>query len=747
MSIKRKGESTVLDASASNPSGKDKFSQKREMESNQFSKRKPEMPNLASKKKKRVSKNKKKRLYIGLGILFTALVLCGTLTYFFVIIPTLNIRNSISAIRESVSNIVTDFDKKDLTLLEERIGNIQSELDEIDEELTRFDFLATIPTMQGYYNNLQRVRNIVEKSDLLLTDMLPQLQNVLATTGFQVDSTNEVAEGNTSPEGDLEEEAQSATSMILAELPEYLNLYEDIQPQIYDIFSEVERINTAYVPNFAGYNLNQGVKDFQKFAKEYPRLSGQTISFLREMPELVGSNDGPTDYLIVLQNESEMRASGGLLTAFGNMTLDKGEFNDEISFSDMWNLETYVSYSLGIDTGNRNIYGQLHLMNLGCGSTYLRAQDSGLYPDLYWTAEKFTEYYDIANSYNPVDFPDYDHMVIVNLAFAENILSLIQPLEVEGYGEVTAENLFEFIKEETDDPSLSFSPERKAIIKDIANAAKDRFSELPLSDIKQIVNTFVDSINSRDIAFYSPNPGLQNFFDAYSMSGRMAYDFNGDYFHFNEAQNCSLKLNKFVRNDITQDVYINDDGSVSKKVYVHWEQDTVYEEDLRLQYDPTGHFTYRAWVRVFAPEGSDNFESDGLQKSGFLYYPPEVYYDDVMNKEVSDNVIRFDHRRLSEDDPAPTQDLTVTYDLPSYLNYEARGNYALLIQKHPGKSWGEPYTLNIHHNGEIYTILFTLDRDKVVRYEDGIITVENYESKLDWLAELIDTLPLEKLDK
>ncbi len=483
----------------------------------------------------------------------------------------------------------------------------------------------------------------------------------------------------------------------------------------------------------------------KNFINDYPEISQQTLEFMRGVPELVGSNDGPTEYLIILQNEAEMRASGGLLTAFGHMTIKNGEFDGEISFSDMWNLENYVSYTLGIDTGNRNIYGQLYLMNQGCGSSYLRAQDAGIYPDLFWTAEKFTEYYDLANASNDELFPDYDHVIILNNAFAENLLSLIQPLEVEGYGEVTAESLFEFIKEETDDPALAFSPERKAIIEKISNAAKEKFVDLPLNEVPKIIRIIVDSINAKDIGFYSPENEMQEFFDKYSMSGRIIKDFEGDYFHFNEAQNCSLKLNNFVRNEITQDIYINDDGSIEKTVRANWEQPQIYEESLRLQYDPSGNFTYRAWVRIFTPEDSDNFDSDGLVKSGFLYYIPYDYYDEEMNKQVSENIIRFDHRRLEEEDPIPKQDLTVSYELPEYLNYEANGNYRMLIQKHPGKSWGEPYTINIHHNGQVHTILFTLNRDKVINYKDGIISIENYETSLDWLVDIAEGIPLDLL--
>ncbi len=707
-------------------------------------KRKPKMPDVSEKtRNERRKKNLVKKITLGFG----AFLLISLITsYFFIISPALRMRDSLMSIKETASHIFTDIEKKDIRLIDTYIGEIRNDIQIIQNELGKFSFLKTLPFTRGYYENIEHIQSAVEKTYLLLENNLDDMKEVLEKTGFNVYEVNNIPvdiEGETDPENPEQTEEVNATSMILSELPSYISFYEQLEPDLYAVFEELGKINTKYVPNILGYSLKDSVQGFKQFLNEYPELSTQTLNFMRGMPELVGSNEGPTNYLIVLQNEAEMRASGGLLTAFGNMTLENGEFNGDITFSDMWNLENYVSYTLGVDTGNTNIYGQLYLMNLGCGSAYLRAQDAGLYPDLYWTAEIFKDYYDLANEYNPVDFPDYDHIIILNTSFAENVLSLIQPLEVEGYGDVTADGLVDFIKEETDRPDLAFSPERKAIIKEIANAAKEKFTELPLTEVPNIVRIFVDSINAKDLAFYSNDLDVQDFFDQYSMSGRIIKNYEGDYFHFNEAQNCSLKLNKFVRNDLTQDIFINEDGSISKTVSVNWTQPQIWDESLELQYDSDGNFTYRAWVRLFTPEGSENFVSDGLKRSSFLFYQPLDYFDEEMNKHMSDNIIRFDHRRFSEDDPIPEQDLIVSYDLPRNLNYEINDGYKMLVQKHPGKSWGENYTINIHHNGQVHTLIFTLNRDKVINYKNGIISVENYETKLDWLVELTDSLPLD----
>jgi len=694
--------------------------------------------NTTKRKKKKKKGKLLKKILIAFFILIFAL---GIASYVFIYIPAKKIQNSANNVMNSFSAISSDLEDKNITNLESNIQDIRDELESINKELGKFDILADLSSTKGYYENLSKLRNVVEKTDVLVEDSLPDLINVLEETGFTTNgNAKKVVQAEIEiVDGEEVVEEPSAMSLIMSELPLYIDLYKEKEPLILDILEEIDSIDPEYVPEVAGLELNDKLNKFKDVYAEYPNTSTQTLDFLEQMPELIGSSK-KTSYLVILQNETEMRASGGLLTAFGTMVLENGEFNGDIALSDMWNLEIYVSYTLGIDVGYRNIYGQNYLMNTGCGSTYLRAQDAGIYPDLNWTMDTFTDYYDIANEYNPIEYPPYDHVLILDNNFAESILSLIQPLEVEGYGEVSAENLFDFIKQETDKPELSYSPERKAIIKEIANTAKEKFIDLELAEVPNIVRVMVDSFNAKDIALYSKQNELQEYFDKYGMSGRTENEFDGDYFHLNEAQNCSLKLNKFVRDTVTQSINIDESGEITKDVNVKWEQPQIYNEALKLQYSPTDAFSYRAWIRIFAPPETVEFDSDGYQKSGYLGYYPQEYLDEVENKAVSDNIIQFDHRRFSEDESIPSKELNVSYKLPEDLNFNDKKVYKLLIQKHPGKSWGEEYVININHSGKSYNVEFTLDRDKIVTYRNGIITVDNYQDKLDWATQMAESI-------
>lgn len=684
------------------------------------------------------------------------------LLFYYVITPLNNINDSVNKIQDETLALLVDFNDKDLRNIDERSNNIKLELDNIQKEIDRYKFLQNYGATKGYYDNLLVGRNILDKTQNLIDETLPEFKNILSSSGFKVDDSVQV---EVLESGEEVSEA-SALSLVLKEFPSYIELYENIEPEIYDIFAEVKKIDPEYIPNLGDYGLKDKIIKANDLIDEFPETSEKTKNFVSSLPSLVGANS-PARYMIILQNETEMRASGGLLTAYGHTTVENGEFGEDIFLADMWNLELYVRYTLGINAGPKNfsyykdypdyvnkwggfyqnIYGQDYLMNSGCGATGLRAQDSGIYPDLHFTMNILKDYYDLASRFDKEEYPDYDHIVILNHHFSERLLSLIQPLYVEGYGDVTADNLFDFIKEETDDSTKQFDPNRKDIIGDIANAAKDKFLNLPLTDIPKVVDILIEAIQAKDLGIASIDPTVQEYLDEYGLSGRIAQDFEGDYFHLNEAQNCSLKLNKFVRDKVTQDIYIGEAGDYYKQVKVVWSQPQIYEPSLNKYYDTTTKFSYRAWVRIFAPKDSGQFNSDGYWQSGYLYYTPKEYYDDVMNKDISDNIIQFDHRRFVESDPIEKRTLNVGYSLPAHLNYNTTGEYKMLIQKHPGKSWGEEYEINIHFNGEIYSVKFILDRDKVVTFRGGVISVDNYDTSLDWVKSLVRKIPFDKINE
>lgn len=664
-----------------------------------------------------------KYLYLVGGILLTILIV--GLAYF-AIIPGITIKNAMNELVGVGVQLQADLDAKRVTDFSTYLGRIDEQLNIVNAEIDKFDFLRDIPSTEGYYKNLQVIKQISSKSNSLLAEVSPDLDTIFESAGYKSGDTTESESGN-------------EVGGIISELPRIVTLYQDKEEEILDLLSTFNKIDPNYIPDVVTGGIKTKVIQIQKVTADFPVLSAQLKDTLSMLPELLGA-ESPTKYLVIYQNEKEMRSSGGLLTAFGNLTIDKGVPGDDISSTDMLLLENYVSGYLGIDVGYRNIYGQDVLMNSygnSCGSSYLRAQDSGIYPDLNVSIDMFKDYYDKANKYNKKQFPDYDHIVIINTFFASDIISLVEPLEVEGQT-ITSENAAKIIFGETSSQSISDPATRKEFIGKVASALKDKFNQLTAADFPHIVQILIKTIQAKNLAFYSENKEAQAYFDELGLSGRIEKNFAGDYFHLNEAQNCALKANFYVYDTVTKNITINEAGDIRKDISIEWVNEKVWDAAEENIYSASFNFRYRAWIRLFMPQGSKVVKTDGYEKSLWLYWPVQ-YFDKKMQKEVSDNIIYFDHRRLFPTDPVRKYNLNVSYTLPESLRYSETSGYRLLLQKHPGKK-AERYIININDKGSLTTADFVLDRDKVLTYQNGIISVTNFDTRLDQYYDLMEAM-------
>lgn len=680
-----------------------------------------EKPEKADKKKSPKALRRRRRRNILLGILAVFILVTGIIGFVFGA-PIFRAYQSYQNISRVLNQFQADLGAKTIRPLNNYTSQISQEISNINRELDNLSILNEIAPTRGYYDNLQVIKQLSSQIDALLLTSQEDLYIILDSAGY--------TSALTQPKAIVEaQEPGQEVAGIIKELPRFVKLYEDKEDDILEILRTFNKLDPNYIPDIIAGENKDKIAQAQKVTADFPTLSAQLKDTLSLMPALLGA-EKPANYLIVYQNEKEMRSSGGLLTAYGNLTVDKGEIGDEISATDMWGLENYVSISLGIDPGYRNIYGQRVLMNSygnSCGGDYLRAQDSGIYPDLYVSLDMFKDYYNIANRYNKKSFPDYDHIIIVNTFFASDIISLVGNIEVDGQTlspDNAAKLIFGVTSQQPGNPDI-----RKDFIGKAATAVKDKLQNLSTAEFPHVIQTIIRTIQAKNLALYSKNVEVQNYFDELGLSGRIEKNFAGDYFHLNEAQNCALKSNFYVYDTVTKNITINDAGDIRKDVSIEWVNEKLYDPAEEFMYSASFNYRYRAWIRLFMPQDSKVISTDGYEKSLWLYRP-EYYFDKKMQKQVSDNVIYFDHRRLKESDPVRRHTLNVSYTLPANLKYNPENGYRLLLQKHPGKK-AERYVININDKGTSTSVDFTLDRDKVLTYKDGIITMSYFDNTLE----------------
>jgi hypothetical protein len=148
------------------------------------------------------------------------------------------------------------------------------------------------------------------------------------------------------------------------------------------------------------------------------------------LPELLGS-DEPRTYLVLLQNEDELRPTGGFISSVARVRVDRGRVVD-LSFEDSYAVDDFSNPYPGPPRPLREIMGtELWVF-----------RDSNWSPDFPTAARQAVALYQLTYDV------DVDGVIAVDQYVVERLVGAVAPLQVEGYPDsVTEENVIAAMRE------------------------------------------------------------------------------------------------------------------------------------------------------------------------------------------------------------------------------------------------------------------------------------------------------------
>ncbi len=179
-------------------------------------------------------------------------------------------------------------------------------------------------------------------------------------------------------------------------------------------------------------------------------LSAQQLSYA--LPDLLGE-DGKKQYLVLLQNNAELRPTGGFIGSFGILTVEKGRFVDfrvEDVYEADGQLEGYVAPPPEI------------VEHLGEAQWYLR--DVNWDPDFPTVADQAGWFLNKTVNIDP------DGVIGINLHVAQKLLEVTGPIRLVDYDEViTKDNLYERAEMHSEINFFPGSTQKRDFLSAVAN--------------------------------------------------------------------------------------------------------------------------------------------------------------------------------------------------------------------------------------------------------------------------------------
>ncbi|MCA9375540.1 MAG: DUF4012 domain-containing protein [Candidatus Doudnabacteria bacterium] len=377
----------------------------------------------------------------------------------------------------------------------------------------------------------------------------------------------------------------------------------------------------------------------------------------RIVPQLAGYPE-QQEYLLLFQNNTELRPSGGFIGSYGVLTAKDGDIADLVT-ADSYALDDPFEGSIPAPWQFKK------LTNPDLKSWYFR--DSNWSPDFPTAAENALWFYKEEGGEG-----DFAGVVSFTPTFLENLLGVIGPVTLPGRSETfTEENVTSLIQFETN-VSFRLLETRKDVIGDLANVILDRVLTLPRSQWLEFGEAVQTGFAEKHVMLYMRDTDAQAVVEGQGWGAAIDREDHVDYVQYVDANMASLKTDPFVSRSAE---YIVDFAPERPRATytIHYTN-----EAPGFSFKTT---RYRSWARLFVPEGSDLVSIEGQDTAPDFYEDPSVPYEVI--KEDGLNKVSFGTFIVTE--IGETRDVTFTYDLPKEIGDAARrGEYNLVMQKQPG---------------------------------------------------------------
>ncbi|PKM88968.1 hypothetical protein CVU83_00810 [Candidatus Falkowbacteria bacterium HGW-Falkowbacteria-2] len=385
-------------------------------------------------------------------------------------------------------------------------------------------------------------------------------------------------------------------------------------------------------------------------------LLTRSIPIMRLLPAFTGYPQ-EAHYLIMLQNNDELRPTGGFLGSYVRVDLaDFGEIKQLVA-DDIYHLDM-PSIGKVVYQAPAPITNYLNVENL-----YLR--DSNWSPDWPTSARLIQEMFALESAAAGQIEPELDGVLAITPDFVANLLRLTGPITVRGetYAPENMQALLQYNVEIAYKDEDITSWDRKDIINDLIAELKNQLMHLPLSRYPELADVITKSISRGDILMYFANPGRQAVATSLGADGSIK-QVNGDYLMVVDANLAAFKS----------------DAVMSKRISYSVKQGQGLQATTILNYRHDGGFDwrttrYRSYTRVLAPLGSKLINIEGLNRSE----ADVSSYDDL---SLGKHVIGF----FWSIEPGSSRQLSINYELPIGINQRLADDkiYTLYVQRQPG---------------------------------------------------------------
>lgn len=545
-------------------------------------------------------------------------VIILSLFFFFFVSPVMAIYSEINEISQVGRGLVENFKSQNVDGVGKDFSQIDESLVSVKKSLGRLSYLRVVPLIGLYYQDVQSVT----EAGLILSQSVQEFWQDFAPYSSVLSSGEE-----------------QKLQQLVTLSPQLVPAFEKLTTGLQKAFPYLENLHVQLYPNveMKGYSLRDTLKIWMGKKEVYKDYLEGLQQLIQVFPDIAGALK-PQTYLILFQNDKELRPTGGFITSYALVNVEAGE----IKISEAKNI-----YEVSTDEA---FLPPPEPIIVYLKQSAWRMRDTNFSPDFKNSMKTFDLYWE------SLKLPVVDGIVAIDTQFVASLLEKLGPVEISDYSydfavypnlpeacrlggsAFTHKNVVCRLEIYAQKLGLGQST-RKAVIGDLMEQMFKRLMSSPSEDWQSLGQEIIRQFNEKHILAYFKDESAQNLAEKYNFAGGIK-EFDGDYLHVNDANLAGLKSDMYLRRSVEQIYSIDETGEIIKTVKLIYENTGAFDGWLNA--------TARNYVRLYVPLGSELIEVVGgeVQTNQYEDLGKTVFDNFILVKPLSKSTIEFKYKLL-----------------------------------------------------------------------------------------------------
>jgi len=570
------------------------------------------------------------------------------------------------------------------------------------KHMTEQKFRTALADLADVSANLEGLRvslSIIPKS----ARNLPVIKTQIDAVEFTVDSSSQLINAMrtlTVLATDILDPFLKNSKLSLDKLPD--NVRRDVLKKIFESPPILQGIRAQI--GLADVALSQIPEDgvlsivqekIDPLREKLPQIAGAVDSAipLAEILPLLFGYPVPKTYLFLLQNNTELRPTGGFLGAYGIMRLKNGNI-DSFTTDNSYNLDVRVKKTL-------NVEPPMPLQKYNATTQWF-FRDSNWSPDFPTAAKQTMWFYGKEGGREKLD-----GVIAITPVVIERLLEMTGSITI-GKTEFTKDNVVDELIYQVEKAYIYQGKDfenRKGIIGDLGDVLIKRIMSLPRDKWPELFEILGELANEKHMLLYSTDSELQDKIITAGWGGQIK-EADDDFIGVFDANLASLKTDAVVKRALSYKLEQNEKDEIIATTVLKYEN-RAKEFDWRTS-------RYRNYLRLLVPKGSELIESQGAMYNDRTTRKGSVDVAEDLNKTVFGTFVAIE--------PKETREVMIKYKLPNYIGDKIKnGEYNLLIQKQPGVDTRD-LNLELKFSDKIQSVEWL---DNGYKIDNNTLTVQN----------------------